>query len=201
MAIPEPPSSFYQKDALDISIDSFAQLENPTESDLARVATIASIQAGINRYRAEAANMSLDELETEKHNSDRLARHLMATTVPCRRPPRCHAHAIVSGGHKEAARLRAVLAWLKLRIDDPDNGCWLPENTAATPHPMFRHAIPHSRIHRFNYYKWLQTIITIQNMKTQDRLRTALRLIGKQLQEHTFPPDVMLPKGQGEFSR
>lgn len=178
MAIPEPPSAFYQKDALDLSIDNFAQLDNPTEADLARV---ASVQAGIDRYRAAAANMSLDELEAEKHDSNRLANHLMAATGTYRRPARCHAHAIVSGGHKEAARLRAVLAWLKLRIDDPDNGCWLPENAAATPHPMFRNAIPHSRIHRYNYYKWLQTIITIQNMRTQDRLRTALRLIGKQL--------------------
>jgi len=98
------------------------------------------------------------------------------------------------------ASLVVVLAWLKLRIDDPDNGCWLPENTAATPYPLFKNAVPHSRIHRYNYYKWLQSIITLQNMKTQDRLRTALRLIGRQLQERTFPPDVMLPKGKGEFS-
>jgi len=181
------------------SIDTFAKLENPTESDLAYVATIASVQAGIDQYRAAATNMSSDQLEDEKHDSDRLSRYLMAVSG-CKRPARCHAHAIISGGHKEAAKLRAVLAWLKLRIDDPDNGCWLPENTAATPHPLFKNAVPHSRIHRYNYYKWLQSIITLQNMKTQDRLRTALRLVGRQLQARTFPPDVMLPKGKGEFS-
>lgn len=83
MPIPEPPTAYYEKDQLDISIDTFAKLENPTENDLARVATIASIQAGIDRYRAAAANMSLDALEAEKHDSDRLARHLMATTCGC----------------------------------------------------------------------------------------------------------------------
>lgn len=200
MPIPESPTAYYLKDQLDNTIDSFAKLESPTEADLARVAVAASVQAGIDQYRAAAAKMSLDQLEEEKHCSDRLARHLMAEAGTAHRPARCHAHAIVSGGHKEAAKLRAVLAWLKLRIDDPDNGCWLPENTAATPHPLFKNAIPHSKIHRYNYYKWLQTIITIQNMKTQDRLRAALKLIARQLQERTFPPDVMLPKGKGEFS-
>lgn len=200
MSIPEQPTAYYLKDNLDNTIESFAKLETPTESDLARVGVAASVQAGIDQYRAAAANMSLDQLEDEKHDSDRLARHLMAETGCTSRPQRCHAHAIVSGGHKEAAKLRAVLAWLKLRIDDPDNGCWLPENTAATPHPLFKNAIPHSRIHRYNYYRWLQTIITLQNMKKQERLRAALRLIARQLQDRTFPPDVMLPKGKGVYS-
>ena len=201
MPIPESSTAYYLKNQLDNIIDHFATLKNPTDTDLAGVAVAASVQAGIDKYRAAAANMSLDQLEEEKHDSDRLARHLMVATGRSRPPARCHAHAIISGGHKEAAKLRAVLAWLKMRIDDPDNGCWLPENTAATPHPLFRNAVPHSRIHRHNYYRWLQTIITMQNMKTQSRLRMALKLIGRQLQDHTFPPDIMLPKGRGEFSR
>ncbi len=36
------------------------------------------------------------------------------------RPSRyCYAHAITSGGHPEAIALRGIMAWAKMRIDDP----------------------------------------------------------------------------------
>src|SRR5690554_7426113 len=75
-------------------------------------------------------NMSIEELEDEDHQSSLLAHFLTISGDP-KPHSKCHAHAIVSGAHRYAAELRAVLAWLKLRIDDPANGCWLPENTAA----------------------------------------------------------------------
>ncbi len=179
---------------MDHAIDEFAQKDKPTQADMNNVAVSASIQLGLDKYRKAAETMSRLELRSEKHDCNRLARFLEATGQP--RPNRCHAHAIVSGAHKEAAQLRAVLAWLKLRIDDPDNGCWLPENTAATPHPLFPKAVPHSRIHRYHYYAWLNRIINSQFISNQANLRQALKLIAQQLQERTFPPYVMLPKGK-----
>ena len=72
-------------------------------------------------------------LKAETHSSARLANHLAEECDP--RPNKyCHAHAIVAGKHPEAVKLRAVLAWLNMRIDDSHNGCWLPRNTAAKIH-------------------------------------------------------------------
>lgn len=196
MATPDKLKPYYLKDPLDHAIDAFAKKDQPNSADLNRVAVVASVQIGIDKYRAAAAHMSYDDFENEKHNSCRLAMFLEAEAGK-KRPNKCHAHAIVSGAHVNAAKIRAVLAWFKLRIDDPDNGCWLPENTAATPHPLFPKAVPHSRIHRYNYYRWLESLIRIETIPDQIMLRKTLKLIARQLQEHTFPPFVMLPKSQG----
>jgi len=197
MTIPNTPKPYYLKDPLDHAIDKFAKKENPTLGDMNNVTMTANVQQGLDKYRKTAETMSRSELQSEKHDCNRLARFLEATGSA--RPSRCHAHAIVSGAHKEAAQLRAVIAWLKFRIDDPDNGCWLPENTAATPHPLFPKAVPHSRIHRYNYYAWLNRIINFQFISNQASLRQALKSIAQQLQERTFPPYVMLPKGKGSI--
>jgi len=195
MPIPENPKPYYLKDPLENAIDEFAKKDRPSQADMNKVIVEASVQSGLDKYRKQAETMSRSELRSEKHDCSRLARFLVA--VGKSRPSRCQAHAIVSGSHKEAAQLRAILAWLKLRIDDPDNGCWLPENTAATPHPSFSKAVPHSRIHRYNYYAWLNRIINFQFTPNQSTLRKSLKLVGQQLQEGTFPPYVMLPKGKG----
>jgi hypothetical protein len=193
MPIPESPKPYYQKDVLDNAIDDFARKDKPTQTDLNRVGTIASIQAGLDKYRAAAAGMSQSQLRNEAHDSTRLGRNMEATDGKCR-PPRCHAHAIVSGGHTRAAQARAVLAWLKLRIDDPYNGCWLPENTKATPHSLFPNAVPHSRIHRAYYYQWVAGTILL--VKDRSRLLFELKMIALQLQQGTLPPHIMLPKNR-----
>jgi len=133
----------------------------------------------------------------EEHRSRLLAKHLTLSGDP--RPNKfCHAHAIISGAHTLAAESRAILAWLGVRIDDPDNGCWLPENTAAKTRMPRRlmSAVPHSRIHRYNYYFWLSQIIST-TLKSQNQLRQALNMIEARLQAGTPPQYVMLPKGTG----
>lgn len=142
--------------------------------------------------------MTIQELETEKHYSSRLAKFLTCTGKP--RPHElCEAHAIISGRHANAAKLRAVIAWHKLRIDDPDNGCWLPKNTAALQSmpKSLKRAIPHSRIHRFNYYFWLNQRINLRSTPSRLKISQELKLISKLLQTSTAPEFVMLKKGQG----
>lgn len=194
MSIPDKPAKYYEKNLLDHVIDQVAsQKEEPTAADLNKVYVAAQVQAGIDKYRAQANSMSTKELQLEKHNSTVLGRHLEASGE--KRPARCHAHAIVAGGHTRAAILRAIMARLKIRIDDPDNGCWLPENTAATPHPVMPRAVPHSRIHRNNYFFWLYS--RLRGISQEASFRANLNLIAKQLHEHTFPEYVMLKKGAG----
>ena len=151
MPVPEKVVHYHEKSLLDRVIDEVANKEGLlTQADLNKVAAAAQVQQGIDKYRADAVNLTTQALQAEEHCSKRLGSHLEQMGI--KRPLKCHAHAIVAGKHYEAARLRLIMAKLKIRIDDANNGCWLPENTAATPHPTFPNAVPHSRIHRFNYY-------------------------------------------------
>lgn len=194
MTSPSIDKKFHQKDLLDREIERFSKLEKPTIGDLNRVGTVSQVQAGLNAYRAQAMNMTPEELEDESHNSPRLAHFLTISGMP-RPHPLCDAHAIISGGHTGAARVRAVLAWFQRRIDDPINGCWLPRNTTAIPHmPRYlSSAVPHSRIHRKGYYLWLQNFISITNIRTDQELVNALTIARHKLQSSTFPSYVMLP--------
>jgi hypothetical protein len=188
MPIPEPTEKYYEKNLLDRVIDNVIARNNAlTQSDFNRVGVAAQIQTGIDKYRAAAKTMSSNALEDEVHNSARLGRHL--EEVGYKRPPRCHAHAIVAGKHKYSAQLRVLMASLKIRIDDADNGCFLPENTAATPHPAFPSAVPHSRIHREKYYSWVS--MSLRSINQNEIFRIKLQIIARQLQYGTLPKDVL----------
>lgn len=197
MPIPENVTPHCFKDPLDLVIENTAKKDGPlTQSDFNKVTVAAQIQDGIERYRMSAQQRTSEELIKEDHNSKRLSLHLVESYGP--RPPRCHAHAIVSGRHKLAAPARLVMAKLKIGVDDTDNGCWLPENTVATPHPSFLKAPPHSRIHRSNYYWWINSRLapTIPIMQ-QALFRKNLNIISRMLHTGEFPDYVMLRKDHG----
>jgi len=64
-------------------------------------------------------------------------------------------------------------------------------------HAAFPKAVPHSRIHRYNYYFWLRARLNEVTIKNSGMLSEGLKLIAQHLHEHTFPEYVMLRKGQG----
>lgn len=179
------------KNLLDKTIEDVLRSNNPlSEINLNRVSIVAQVQDRLEAYRNKSNRMSESELRAEEHSSAKLGQHLEWDGKT--RPSRCHAHALVAGRHKYAAQLRIIMAVLKIRIDDPDNGCWLPENTAATPHPAFPSAPPHSRIHRYNYFFWLFS--RLSRVRNEPNFRTSLQIIGKLLQNGEIPDYVMLPK-------
>ncbi len=197
MAIPSKNKQYHEKDLLDRAIDDFSREEKPNRSNLDRVKAASQVLAGINAYRAEAKNMTPEELEDEAHDSTRLGDFMTVTGDP--RPHElCDAHAIISGGHTLAGELRAILAWFARRIDDPVNGCWLPRNTAATTQMPLRlkKAVPHSRIHRIYYYRWLNNVISLHLIKNDSMLLQALKMVEFKLQTSSFPYTVMLSGGK-----
>jgi hypothetical protein len=197
MPTPEKPTLYAEMNLLDKVIDNvLSQNKEITQSDINRVTVAAQVQTGIDKYRAETKGMTSDALLAEEHNSTRLGWHLQEQYGS--RPPRCHAHAIVAGKHHLSAPLRLIMAKLRIRIDDTDNGCWLPENTAATPHPAFPSAPPHSRIHRHKYYFWVDS--RLSSIRNEGLFRTNLNLIAKMLTTGTFPSSVLLPKSAESFN-
>jgi len=198
MAIYDHPKRIDEMDRVERKIFNKSTQDKLTEFDLVDLDIVAQIETKLDEYRYSAVGMSKREIRIEAHQSKRLGEHL-AILGDEKPHPACHAHAIVSGAHKRAARLRGILAFHKIRIDDPFNGCWLPENTNAKSlmPPRLKKAVPHSRIHRFNYYFWLRQEINTKKTKSPDDVKYALKTIGHQLQASTQPPYVMIKKGEG----
>lgn len=158
-----------------------------------RIKTVAQIQQGLDAYRKRIANMTVDEREDETHDSQRLGDHMRAEGI-AKPNPHWHAHAIVSGSDTRAWLLRSLLAECEVGIDDAHNGCWLPARSKHTGKAPYPRAVPHSRIHRHNYFAWLNVRFAGTFTKT-DLIRKLTRT-RTDLLHASFPPEVMLPKGQ-----
>jgi len=140
--------------------------------------------------------MTEKERLNEKHESSKLAEYMSLSSDP-RPHPLCHCHAIVAGNHSESVALRAILAWLAMRIDDPRNGCWLPANTAARDKmpQWLKKAIPHSRVHRRSYYRWLEDRINLATTTSLELLTSELKMIRTRLQTGAIPDEILLELG------
>lgn len=182
------------------AIEKFVGIENPTLGDLNVLKVAGQVEAGVEELLAYLRDgytkKSRTELEEEVHDSKKLGQRMKLVNNQKPHPTLCQAHAIVSGGHPRAATLRGILAKYKIRIDDPDNGCWLPNNTEAKK-KMRSPAVPHSRIHRKNYYRWMDTYIRLPATNNETYCRFQLNMIKDRLLNMDSLPDyVMLPAGE-----
>ncbi|MCD9460190.1 AHH domain-containing protein [Marinibactrum halimedae] len=190
-----PDIKFPQR-KVDMLITGFAKKDKPSIADFAILRSLGKLYDRLDNYRIEANTMNVDQLESEQHKSRRLGR-FMTQAGDIRPSSHCDAHAIVSGSHPDALVIRGVLAWLKMRIDDPHNGCWLPrdwEDRKYMPNHL-RNAVPHRRIHTGAYYEWLAGKINIMRIRTPEQLIDTLRLVRTWLQSGAVPPEVMPTTG------
>jgi len=193
MAYYESPKPYYLKDRREVAIDLFASKANISRADYITLGAIEQVEETLDVYRQEAGLMSRKELRDEEHDSKVLGDFMRLNGKPYP-GGKCDAHAIVSGSHPRATQMRAILARVRIRIDDIRNGTWLPRRTADTPHPNMPLAIPHSRIHRNGYYMWLRTkfgTLDVENLTEQD-VERLLRGIEYDLKFSSFPNYVML---------
>lgn len=58
---------------------------------------------------------------------------------------------------------------MQMRIDDPDNGAWMPKTKADARPTMYPNAIGHNRIHRQLYYDWIYRKISMMDSDVQVR--------------------------------
>lgn len=182
---------------VDRLLADFAKKDKPTAADFAAVGTLGEMYDRLDQYRMEGMQMREVQLKTEKHKSGRLSEHMRRSGDP-RPSSRCDCHAIVSGGMKKAIQIRAIMAWLKVRIDDPANGCWLPRDWADRMHMPnhLRNAVPHRRIHHRFYYNWLADRINFTTIRNAEQLINTLRMVRRLLQSGAVPPEVMPQTGR-----
>ena len=191
------PDIKFPQTKVDWLIADFAKKDKPSIADFMRLRTIGGLYDSLDNYRVQAKNMTVDQLESEQHKSNRLGRYMSRSGDPSP-SPRCDAHAIISGGHPRAIVLRGVIAWLQMRIDDPHNGCWLPRDWADRMHmPNYlRNAVPHKRIHTSAYYEWLYHRIQPTAIQTTNQLVQMLRMARVMLQSGNVPQNVMPRTGR-----
>lgn len=138
--------------------------------------------AALSKYQSEAKGMTRQQFLQESHDSKRLSRHMKAAGLT--RPPNVAAHAIVSGGEPEARAARKILAKFRIRIDDPDNGVYLPRDSRFIPHEKMPDAANHAKIHTDEYYINITNVLSTATSEFE--CRVALKLIAKKLQDGTL---------------
>ena len=84
-----------------------------------------------------------------------------------------------------------------IRVDDPDNGAWLPKTEMDRVGTAFPKAVVHGRIHRSEYYRWLERDMVTFGM-SKPELRTSLRIVRHKLQTSSFPDSVLNKAGGGK---
>lgn len=191
----EQPKPFYQKDRREVAIDMFVSKANFTRADYMALRVVEQVEEGLDKYRKAAKDMDEEALLLEEHDSAKMGQFMEKNGKP-HPGGNCDAHAIVSGSHPKAIQQRAMLAYVKIRIDDIRNGTWLPSRTADTPHPKMPAAVPHSRIHRNGYYIWLREKFDALTLKPKEPtaadVEELLRGIEYDLKFSSFPHYVML---------
>jgi hypothetical protein len=170
--------------------DKNFEVFNRVEKRVARTAS-AKMKVFMAQFRNDATGMSFIELFQEKHSSKQLGMHLRIDKQP-RPGARWEAHHIVSGDHKEAIPSREILAddEFKIRIDDSDNGCWMPKTKADARPTIYPNAIGHNRIHRQRYYDWIYRVI--EPMETEGQVRAFLNTVRAQLLQGNIKPEMKL---------
>lgn len=136
----------------------------------------------------EIAAAQKELLAEEHHPTEILEKYMRAVPIP--KPSPFHtAHHITPGvgKTKDAYRARLRIHRYGIRINDPDNGAWLPNATKHTPHWSMPNAKGHNRYHTHGYESWL--LRRLQSKSGEEFIRQELRLIGQQLQENNIPPE------------
>jgi hypothetical protein len=200
-----------QNSLLDQAIETYTQADknlSPAEEQglLNHISCLASVDATLLKYYEEASDWKTIDFRNENHCSTKLGKNMERAGKknpypprpgkPHEAPNRIEAHHIIPGDDKrfeKAVVLRARLARAKVRSDDPDNGVWLPK-TPRDKHPDFPKAVPHRRIHREGYYRFLSGIFLRERSPVMFRVK--LNLVGQQLQAGDTPDWMMLPKNQ-----
>lgn len=136
--------------------------------------------------------MSVEELISEDHRSERLGKFLESQGY---RKPNEHfeAHALVSGRHFRAIVAREILAQFKIRIDEPSNGLWLP-NFKKNLHLFPDYQYNHRSVHRKIYY--LNITACLEQAMSAVHARGILRRIAQGLITGSFPIERRLRAGE-----
>lgn len=154
---------------------------------------VASIQCKLDEYREQGRKVTsgmrsdrragIRMLEVEPHHpTTLLTKFLLADGKP-KPSPNHSAHHIVPGKGRlqETYIARVHMHTRGIRINDPDNGVWLPMHRKHTPHWSMPNAKAHLQYHTKEYE--YNIAARIRTKGTEKLVRYELNFIGKLMQE------------------
>jgi hypothetical protein len=169
-------------------------------AELSRLAAVEDLQTKLAKYRQEVKNKKPLELASEAQRSDsstKLGSHLMAVGQ-FRQNVYWHAHHIVCAKHKSHGSARLILFMNGIGINDPHNGCWLPQkhkHARGTKHPE---AVGHAYIHTNEYAALV--LDRLRGKKGSTAVFAALNNVRLNLHDaRSLPPNVLTEKGKEDL--
>ncbi len=169
------------------------------KSERKRIAILAQIQFRLGEYqqwgREQADENPFELLDEPHHPTKILARNMRADGHP--QPSKRHTpHHIVlgKGKHPRTADVRLNLHLYGIRINDPDNGVWMPRTKDDRGHWSMPKAPAHAEIHTFNYETWVSAMIG--HLEEETTIRSALLRIRCLLRDGKQPKQVTQKKNE-----
>ena len=160
-----------------------------------RIIAMTSVEAQLDAYRNEFRNEQDEEkrlalYEGEKHHPTEVLENNLRLVGRAQPSERFTAHHLVEGKGKLpiTADVRLTLFLNDIRINDPDNGVWMPQTDEDRGHWAMPKAVPHSRIHTHNYERWIHG--QIEHLQSEQEIRGKLQILRTHLKNGTQPPQV-----------
>lgn len=176
-----------------------AEIKSKLETQRMTMESMAIVQAGLEQYRSAGREVltgtrqerqnKLNVMQAEGHHKkdlEVLEAFMRAVGKP--KPGSRHtAHHLVPGKGKTryAGLARTRMHRFGVRINDPDNGVWLPMHKADTPLWSMPASKGHLEYHTNGYEAWIE-----ERLKTRTGeafIRIELNLIEKMLQANKLP--------------
>lgn len=183
------------------SEEALRHLANERRHAVVQIQVQARLEQYRNAYRAldhhgRAERKQMRQAMTaEKHHPTTVLAAFMRADGRAQPSPNFTAHHLVPGiGRTErAAMARVNLHFYNVRINDPDNGVWLPRSKKDKGHWAMPNAPAHAEIHTYNYEMWVAANVADVSDEVMLRARLLrLRCLlrdGKQPDKVTQPPD------------
>jgi hypothetical protein len=158
-----------------------------------RISILAQIQFRLQEYqnwgRDQAESDPFSLVEEPHHPVQVLARNMRADGHPqpsTRHTP--HHTVLGKGKHPQTVDTRLNLHLYGIRINDPDNGVWMPRTKKDKGHWSMPNAPAHSEIHTFNYETWVNSVVG--HLEGEVAIRGALLRVRSLLRDGKQPKKV-----------
>jgi hypothetical protein len=190
----KPPFGETEKQR-DLRLGELKEAKAYLDLEKRRIIAMTSVEAQLDAYRNEFRNEQDEEkrlalYEGEKHHPTEVLENNLRLVGRAQPSERFTAHHLVEGKGKLpiTADVRLTLFLNDIRINDPDNGVWMPRTDEDRGHWAMPKAVPHSRIHTHNYERWIHG--QIEHLQSELEIRGKLQILRAHLKNGTQPPQV-----------
>lgn len=176
-------------------LDELAIAKQHLKVELKKILAMAQVQEGLRKYRTEFDHYDDDQrdeaFETEGHHPTDVLEDNLRMAGRAQPSPRYTAHHIVQGKGKLpiTALARAIMFENNVRINDSDNGVWMPMTEEDRGHWAMPKTVPHSRIHTHNYERWVYGVL--EGALSEVEVRAKLLHVRLMLKHGTQPEKVL----------